>query len=42
METMNQSAVPRNQSLRPIYKEKLVADGNKQTFNLPGENNCLM
>ena len=33
----NQIAVPRNQSVRPIYEEQLAADGHRQTFSLPGE-----
>ena len=30
----NQSAVPRNQSVRDIYEEQVVADGHKQTSSL--------
>ena len=30
----NQSAVPRNQSVRDIYEEYVVADGHKQTSSL--------
>ena len=36
----NQIAVPRNQSVRPIYEEKLAAAGHRQTFSLPGESSC--
>ena len=36
----NQIAVPRNQSVRPIYEEQLAADGHRRTFSLPGENSC--
>ena len=32
----NQIAVPRNRSVRPIYEEKIAADGHRQTLSLPG------
>ena len=36
----NQIAASRNQSVRPIYEEKLAADGHRRTFSLPGASSC--
>lgn len=36
----NQSALPRNQSVRSVYDEQFEADGNRSILNLLRENSC--